>query len=74
MECCEKVLQQICDDLAENIHSPLCQKLRAHLDECDDCRQQVQSMRSAIKLYQCLKDKDVPADIHKRLITLLNVE
>ena len=74
MECCEKVLKQLCDDLAEDINSELCAKLQQHLKECEDCRVQVQSMRGMVKLFQCLKDKDVPPAIHQRLVKLLNVE
>lgn len=74
MECCEKVLQQLCDDLAEDINSELCAQLKQHLQDCEDCRMQLQSMRSVVKLFQCLKEKDVPPDIHQRLVKLLNVE
>ncbi len=74
MDCCEELLKRVCDDLSENINSNLCQQLRDHLDECDDCRNQVESMRETVALYQCLKDKKVPKDIHERLVKMLNVE
>ncbi|MBN1464432.1 hypothetical protein JXA02_01635 [candidate division KSB1 bacterium] len=74
MDCCEKMLQQVCDELAEDINSELCEKLKKHLENCQDCREQVESMRSTVNLFQCLKDKKVPRDIHERLLKLLNVE
>ncbi|MBN1561107.1 hypothetical protein JW998_12710 [candidate division KSB1 bacterium] len=73
MDCCEKFLQQVCDELAEDINSELCERLRTHLETCQDCRNQVASMRSTVSLFQCLKDKQVPRDIHERLFKLLNV-
>ena len=74
MDCCEKFLQQICDELAEDINSELCEKLRNHLEVCQDCRNQVMSMRRTVNLFKCLKEKEVPRDIHERLFKLLNVE
>ena len=74
MDCCEKLLKQVCDDLAENINSELCAELKDHLENCKDCRNQVESMRGTVNLYHCLKEKKVPQDIHERLLKLLNVQ
>ena len=74
MDCCEKVLKQLCDELAEDIHSELCSELQKHLRECEDCCRQIQSMRNVVDLFRCLKERDVPADVHRRLLKLLNVE
>lgn len=74
MDCCEALINRICDDLAEDINSELCQQLREHLEVCEECRNQVESMRDTVTLYQCLKEKEVPKDIHARLIKMLNVE
>lgn len=74
MDCCEKLLKQVCDKLAEDINSELCEELRKHLETCPDCRNQVQSMRGTITLFRCLKEKKVPHDVHARLFKLLNVE
>ncbi len=74
MDCCEKLLKQVCDDLSENINSELCAQLKAHLEDCEECRNQVESMKGTVNLYQCLKEKKVPQDIHERLFKMLNVE
>ena len=71
---CEKIINRVCGDLSENINSPLCQELKTHLEDCDQCRQQVESMRGTVSLFQCLETKKVPADIHQRLAKMLNVE
>ena len=70
---CEKILLQICDELSEDINSELCQEMRKHLQECPNCRNQLDSMRNVVTLYRCLKQKDVPPAVHSRLLTLLNL-
>lgn len=71
---CDKILKQVCDELAEDINSDFCASLRKHMEECEDCRTQVGAMRNAVNLYRCLEEKRVPEEIHNRLMTLLNVE
>ncbi|MBN1540728.1 zf-HC2 domain-containing protein [candidate division KSB1 bacterium] len=70
---CNKIIDRICEDLSEDIDSELCQQLRTHLQECASCRTQVESMRLTVSLYRCLQQKDVPAAVHNRLLTLLNI-
>ena len=74
MDCCEKLLKQVCDELSEDVNSEVCSELRQHLEECDDCRNQVESMRGTVNLFQCIQEKKVPRDIHERLLKLLNVD
>jgi hypothetical protein len=70
---CENLLNQICDELAEDINSEVCETIRLHLESCEACRTQVTSMKKAVLLFRCLEDKNVPPDTHKRLLKLLNV-
>jgi len=70
---CEQVLKQICDDLAENIDSEVCAVIKKHLRKCDACQQQIKSMRNTVNLFRCLDEKEVPRQIHERLVKLLNV-
>ncbi len=70
---CDKLLHQICDELAEDIDSEVCQQLRIHLQQCANCRNGVESMRKTVALYRCLQQKDVPPAVHARLLTLLNL-
>ncbi len=74
MDTCEQILQQLCDELSEDIDSELCASLRQHLKDCPDCRAQLQSMRTAVHLFRCMKEAEVPPEIHRRLFKLLNVE
>ncbi len=70
---CEKILDEICAELAEDINSDVCQRLKQHLKECPECAQQLQAMRSTVHLFTLLKDKEVPEKIHERLAMILNL-
>lgn len=71
---CDKILQQVCDELAEDINSSFCESLKKHMEGCDDCRTHVGAMRNAVNLFKCLEQKQVPAEIHNRLVRMLNIE
>jgi len=73
MECLTN-LKQICDRLGENLNSPTCQELKAHLAECTKCCAYVDSIKKTVYLYQCLNDEqDVPDSVDKRLWKVLNL-
>ncbi|HNY92075.1 MAG TPA: hypothetical protein PKM23_11180 [bacterium] len=69
----DEILLEICADLAENIDSELCARLREHLQNCPNCARQFSTMRTTIHLYHCLGEQEVPPAIHERLARLLNL-
>ncbi|MBD3377403.1 hypothetical protein GF406_20415 [candidate division KSB1 bacterium] len=70
---CHNILDRLCDDLAEDIDSELCQELKYHLETCESCRSQLGSVRKTVQLFRCLQEKEVPSIVHSRLLTLLNL-
>jgi hypothetical protein len=70
---CDQFLQRLCNDLAEDINSEVCAALKKHLQTCETCQQQVRSMRNTVNLFRCLDEKEVPPNIHERLVKMLNV-
>lgn len=70
---CEDILNRICDDLSEDINSELCLEIKNHIESCSECRAQLVSMKNAVNLFKCIEDKQVPKNIHERLIKLLNM-
>ena len=70
---CNKVLERLCDDIADDIDAKLCQELALHIEKCEFCQNQLGSVKSTVKLFQCLKDQDVPETVHSRLAMLLNL-
>ena len=71
---CDEILAQMCDELSEDINSEVCLEIKNHLKTCSECRAQLTSMKKAVNLFKCLDDKDVPDNIHGRLLQLLNVQ
>jgi len=71
---CEKILNQVCGDLSEDVNSELCDEIKSHLKECDQCRKEIESMRGTVALFQCLETRKVPIEMHQRLAKLLNVD
>jgi predicted anti-sigma-YlaC factor YlaD len=53
---CDEVLDYICDNLDEDLHSPKCKQIKSHLDDCPDCRLYLESLKETIHLY-----RDYPA-------------
>jgi hypothetical protein len=70
---CDKILQEICAELSEDVDSQVCERLRSHLQECPQCSQQLSSMRTTVHLYHCLGEQEVPRQIHQRLAKMLNL-
>ncbi len=70
---CLNTLQQICDLLAEDINSPLCQEIKQHLQECPGCCAEVDSIRKVVYLYRDYYKSDVPMEADQRLWRVLNL-
>ncbi len=71
---CDEILNQLCEALAEDINSEVCEKIKRHLETCSDCRNQLSSMKNTVNLFKCMQEIQVPAAVHERLVTLLNVK
>ncbi|MCA9730829.1 MAG: hypothetical protein H6696_17835 [Deferribacteres bacterium] len=69
---CPNIFDRICDELGENIESVLCQDLRDHVDNCEDCRCCLQSIRETVHLYRRMPDVQVPNDVTVRLFKMLD--
>ena len=74
MGCCEDILNKLCDELAEDIDSELCREVKQHLKECETCCREFESVKDTVHLFRCLEKSRVPDDIHRRLLTVLNLE
>jgi hypothetical protein len=71
---CLKTLKQICDQLTENIDSPLCQEIKDHLEGCPKCCAQVDSIKKVVYLYKNVKESEVPSAVDERLWKVLNLQ
>ncbi|HPG37838.1 MAG TPA: zf-HC2 domain-containing protein [bacterium] len=71
---CEDFINRLCDDLAEDINSEVCEQIKRHLETCSDCRTQLAAMKNTVNLFKCMGEIQVPIAVHERLITMLNVK
>ena len=70
---CYDTLQQVCDQLCEDLDSPLCLEIREHLESCPKCCAQVDSLKGVVYLYQNSKKTEVPDAVDDRLWKVLNL-
>lgn len=69
---CDSVCMHICDNLDEDINSPRCRAIRAHLEECPSCRAYLDSMKKTITLFRAMPDPPVPAVTHRELFKTIS--
>jgi predicted anti-sigma-YlaC factor YlaD len=71
---CTENLRLMCNDLGENIDSPLCQEVRDHIQTCANCRAYVDTVRKTVFFYKVTDKKEkVPDDVHERLWKILKL-
>jgi anti-sigma factor RsiW len=68
---CDQVYLHICDNLDENLNSPRCREIKAHLRECPDCQAYLDSLKKTITLYRAIPEPSLPARAHRRLLKSL---
>ncbi|MFW5973170.1 MAG: anti-sigma factor family protein [Bacteroidota bacterium] len=68
-----EMLEQLCETLGEDVESPSCDALRAHLDRCPGCRAYVDSLLETIALYRTAGDVKPPAGMKDRLARALHL-
>jgi len=73
MDCLETI-NKICEELGEDINSPLCKEVEDHLKSCPRCCAQVDSIRKTVRLYQNVGKSDVPEAIDNRLWKVLDLQ
>ena len=62
----------LCDFLEEDIDSPLCRELKEHMEDCPDCRANVETVKQTVKLYRKSSPaRPLSADVKKQLISSL---
>ena len=49
---CDEVLNYVCENLDEDLHSPKCRLIKSHLNECPDCAVYLKSLKNTINLYK----------------------
>ena len=72
---CHDLLQGLSAYIDNEASEAICQAIERHLDECDNCRIMLDTLRKTISLYQVVDTADeLPGDIQERLIKTLAIE
>lgn len=70
---CKDVMAHICDNLGEELNSPKCIAIKAHLEGCDSCKKYFTSVDTTIQFYKKY-DVQLSEEGHNRLIEFLGLK
>jgi len=73
---CHQLLDNLSDFVDGDLKEELCQEIQSHLEECDNCRIVVDTLRKTIYLVHANNTEPVefPQDVRKRLFRRLDME
>ena len=71
---CREVLRRLCAEAGRRESSPFCREVARHLEACEACRAQAETLRGTLRLYWCLEGQDVPEEVTRRLRGALGLE
>lgn len=70
---CGRLKELLPDYLDSELQSQVCAEVKAHLEECEDCRIFVKTVETTIVLYKEYPDSDVPEEVSIDLRNLIRV-
>jgi anti-sigma factor (TIGR02949 family) len=71
---CRKLLGSLSAYVDGELDEELCSVLEQHLEDCEDCRIVVDTLRKTVYLYHATANtEELPPDIRKRLYQSLNI-
>ena len=72
---CRRLLGSLSEYLDGELDEELCSVLEQHMEDCEDCRIVVDTLRKTVYLYhESAQTDDIPTDIRQRLYKSLNIE
>ncbi len=72
---CRKLLGSLSEYVDGELDDELCSVLEKHLEDCEDCRIVVDTLRKTVYLYHTTSQAEsIPSDIRQRLYKSLNIE
>ncbi len=74
MATCKKVYRHICESLDEDLDTPRCRAIKAHIASCPNCRTYMASLKKTIRLYRSLPPGPTPRAAHTALVAALESE
>ncbi len=72
---CRQLLGSLSEYVDGELDEELCSVLEHHLEDCEDCRIVVDTLRKTVYLYHATaRTENIPSDIRQRLYKSLNIE
>lgn len=72
---CRELLGNLSEYVDGSLGNEICKEIERHLQECEDCRIVVDSLRKTIYLYHATAENPtVPSNVRKRLFHRLNLD
>jgi predicted anti-sigma-YlaC factor YlaD len=69
---CKEVMHHICDSLGEELDSPKCIAIKAHLQNCSNCTHYYKTVDNTIQFYKMYNAK-LPEESHNKLMDSLGL-
>jgi predicted anti-sigma-YlaC factor YlaD len=70
---CKSLLESLSDYVDGTAQEQLCQEIERHLNDCDDCRIVVDTLKKTVSLYHASFKAELPLDTRERLFMRLDL-
>ncbi len=70
---CNEAINHLCQNLGEEIDSPKCVAIKNHVQNCNTCKNYLDSVEKTIEFYKNYNE-EVTEDMHKKLMQYLNID
>jgi anti-sigma factor (TIGR02949 family) len=72
---CRKLLGSLSEYVDGELSGELCEILERHMEDCEDCRIVVDTLRKTVYLYRkTAESQEIPLDMRQRLFKTLDLE
>jgi hypothetical protein len=70
---CSDVAKHVCENLDEELNSPVCRQIKKHLQECPNCSGNLKDLKKTIALYRKTPNLKLPKSAHQKLLSVLKI-
>ncbi|MEI2693350.1 MAG: zf-HC2 domain-containing protein [Anaerolineae bacterium] len=71
---CRQLLKDLSDYVDGDLDETLCVEIERHMDQCENCRVVVDTLRKTVLLFHDLPARPMPPDVETRLLRCLDLE